>query len=49
LLGVFIGPTLLAVGYTLIREWSHTEELEAADSSIEDDDGPARVASKKLR
>ena len=34
LLGVFIGPTLLAVGYTLIREWSHTKELEAADFDI---------------
>lgn len=28
LLGVFIGPTLLAVGYTLIREWSHSDALE---------------------
>lgn len=28
LLGVFIGPTLLAVGYTLIREWSHSKELD---------------------
>lgn len=28
LLGVFIGPTLLAVGYTLLREWSHSEQLE---------------------
>jgi predicted PurR-regulated permease PerM len=28
LLGVFIGPTLLAVGYTLLREWSHSKELE---------------------
>jgi predicted PurR-regulated permease PerM len=27
LLGVFIGPTLLAVGYTLLREWSHSTEL----------------------
>jgi predicted PurR-regulated permease PerM len=26
LLGVFIGPTLLAVGYTLMREWSHYED-----------------------
>jgi predicted PurR-regulated permease PerM len=33
LLGVFIGPTLLAVGYTLIREWSHSKELEAAESA----------------
>ena len=48
LLGVFIGPTLLAVGYTLIREWSHTKEFEAADPSISDDT-PARVASKELR
>jgi predicted PurR-regulated permease PerM len=31
LLGVFIGPTLLAVGYTLVREWSHSKELEAID------------------
>jgi predicted PurR-regulated permease PerM len=31
LLGVFIGPTLLAVGYTLLREWSHSKELEAID------------------
>jgi predicted PurR-regulated permease PerM len=48
LLGVFIGPTLLAVGYTLIREWSHTKELEAADSAF-DEDTPARVAREKLR
>lgn len=48
LLGVFIGPTLLAVGYTLIREWSHTKELEAADSDI-DGDTPAHVAREKLR
>jgi predicted PurR-regulated permease PerM len=33
LLGVFIGPTLLAVGYTLIREWSHAKELEEAPPS----------------
>ena len=46
LLGVFIGPTLLAVGYTLIREWSHTKEMEAADSSI-DEDTLARVAREK--
>ena len=35
LLGVFIGPTLLAVGYTLLREWSHSTELEEIE-----DDGP---------
>ena len=32
LLGVFIGPTLLAVGYTMMREWSHSEELEELDA-----------------
>jgi predicted PurR-regulated permease PerM len=25
-LGLFIGPTLLAVAYTVIREWSHVTE-----------------------
>lgn len=35
LLGVFIGPTLLAVGYTLVREWSHSKELEGAPASDE--------------
>ncbi|MBK8175871.1 MAG: AI-2E family transporter [Rhodospirillales bacterium] len=28
LLGVFIGPTMLAVGFTLIREWSHSKDLD---------------------
>ena len=36
LLGVFIGPTLLAVGYTLLREWSHSKELEEIEAG-----GPA--------
>jgi predicted PurR-regulated permease PerM len=35
LLGVFIGPTLLAVGYTLVREWSHSEELDALASGAQ--------------
>ncbi|MFO1157066.1 MAG: AI-2E family transporter [Rhodospirillales bacterium] len=39
LLGVFIGPTLLAVGYTLVREWSHSKELEAAQAEIGEADG----------
>ena len=37
LLGVFIGPTLLAVGYTLMREWSHSAELEAVDPGLSED------------
>ena len=37
LLGVFIGPTLLAVGYTLVREWSHSKELEAAQSQADEE------------
>lgn len=37
LLGVFIGPTLLAVGYTLVREWSHSKELEAAQAEVSED------------
>lgn len=32
LLGVFIGPTLLAVGYTLVREWSHPKGTGAGRS-----------------
>jgi predicted PurR-regulated permease PerM len=32
LLGVFIGPTLLAVGYTLLGEWSHSKELEEGEA-----------------
>lgn len=27
-IGVFIGPTLLAIAYTIVREWTHSEELE---------------------
>jgi predicted PurR-regulated permease PerM len=37
LLGVFIGPTLLAVGYTLIREWSHSKELEVIEAGAPED------------
>jgi predicted PurR-regulated permease PerM len=29
-LGVFLGPTLLAVGYTLLREWTQTDSIPAA-------------------
>ncbi|HEY1265653.1 MAG TPA: AI-2E family transporter [Candidatus Binatia bacterium] len=29
-LGIFLGPTLLAVGYNLIRDWAWTETSEAA-------------------
>jgi predicted PurR-regulated permease PerM len=28
LLGLFLGPTLLAVGYELIREWNAVEKRE---------------------
>ena len=42
LLGIFIGPTLLAVGYTLIREWSHSKELEAAQAEQEEPVGDER-------
>lgn len=38
LLGVFIGPTLLAVGYTIMREWSHSEELEEMDAQAKSPD-----------
>lgn len=27
-IGLFLGPTLLAVAYTIIREWTHSEELD---------------------
>jgi Predicted permease len=27
-LGLFIGPTLLAIAYTVIREWTHSKELD---------------------
>jgi predicted PurR-regulated permease PerM len=37
LLGVFIGPTLLAVGYTLLREWSHSTQLEKIEAGGPED------------
>lgn len=30
-LGLFIGPTLLAIAYTIIREWTHSKELDEAE------------------
>ena len=30
-LGLFLGPTLLAVGYELIREWNAVEPKEASE------------------
>jgi predicted PurR-regulated permease PerM len=30
-IGVFIGPTLLAVGYRLVKEWSATNAIAPAD------------------
>ena len=44
LLGVFIGPTLLAVGYTLLREWSHSKETEAVVGEGATDGGSAAGA-----
>jgi predicted PurR-regulated permease PerM len=26
LLGIFLGPVLLGIGYTLVNEWAETEE-----------------------
>ncbi len=31
-IGLFIGPTLLAVAYALVMEWSHTDRKQADDS-----------------
>jgi predicted PurR-regulated permease PerM len=30
LLGVFVGPVLLGVGFTLVKEWAHPNEIEPA-------------------
>ena len=30
-LGLFIGPTLLAVAYTIIREWTHSRTFDTID------------------
>lgn len=30
-LGLFIGPTLLAIAYTIIREWTHSKELDESE------------------
>jgi predicted PurR-regulated permease PerM len=31
-LGLFIGPTLLAIAYTIVREWTHSRAFETADN-----------------
>lgn len=41
LLGVFIGPTLLAVGYTLVREWSQFVEVKEGDEPSPGGNGTA--------
>ena len=35
-LGLFLGPTLLAVGYELIREWNAVDTADASSSTAED-------------
>jgi len=35
LLGLFLGPTLLAVGYELIREWNAVDTADASSSNTE--------------
>jgi predicted PurR-regulated permease PerM len=35
-LGLFIGPTLLAIAYTIIREWTHSRELELMEDAAGD-------------
>jgi predicted PurR-regulated permease PerM len=32
-LGLFIGPTLLAIAYTIIREWSHSKAIDALNAA----------------
>ena len=34
LLGIFLGPVLLGIGYTLVNEWAETEEKVAVDRSL---------------
>ena len=34
-LGLFLGPTLLAVGYELIREWDAAEQADVQPSFTE--------------
>ena len=31
LLGIFLGPVLLGIGYTLINEWAEAEEALTVD------------------
>ena len=31
-LGLFIGPTLLAIAYTIIREWTHSRAFDTIDT-----------------
>ena len=31
LLGIFLGPVLLGIGYTLVNEWAETEEVLSVD------------------
>jgi predicted PurR-regulated permease PerM len=46
-IGVFIGPTLLAVGYRLVQEWSHsTTAIPAA--GLESPDKPLQPATHEM-
>lgn len=44
-IGLFIGPTLLAVAYTLIIEWSHIEKKEAPPSTPAPSEPPQPVTA----
>lgn len=43
LLGLFVGPTLLAVGHALLREWSATDDVAAERAHPEDGQVAARL------
>jgi len=42
-IGVFIGPTLLAVGYRLVQEWAATQPVVAAEASAGSETTPIPI------
>jgi len=46
-IGVFIGPTLLAVGYRLVQEWSHSSTAMPA-AGLESPDKPLQPATHEM-
>jgi hypothetical protein len=44
-MGIFVGPVILAVTYTLVREWVNTPFTPAALDVTEDPAGPKAQAA----